>query len=82
MDAIVWDEPKRLLNLEKHKYDFASLRFEFFDNARIYSARGGRRMAIGMFGDEKVTVIFRNLGTQGVSVISMRPASTKEWRLP
>jgi uncharacterized DUF497 family protein len=27
---IVWDEPKRIANIEKHGLDFADLTFEFF----------------------------------------------------
>ena len=34
--------------------------------------------AIGYFGDELVTVVFSRLGTEAISVISMRPASNAE----
>jgi len=32
---IVWDEPKRLANLDKHGLDFADLNETFFDNALV-----------------------------------------------
>lgn len=35
-------------------------------------------MAIGRLADGTVAVVFAALGTQGVSVISMRPASARE----
>jgi hypothetical protein len=38
-------------------------------------------MAIGRLADGTIAVVFAVLGTQGVSVISMRPASRKEREL-
>ena len=35
-------------------------------------------MAIGRLGDRTIAVVFATLGTEGVSVISMRPASERE----
>ena len=35
-------------------------------------------MAIGSFLDGVIAVVFVELGTEGISVISMRPASQKE----
>ncbi len=35
---IVWDEPKRLMNIAKHGLDFASLTLEFFGAASISPA--------------------------------------------
>jgi uncharacterized DUF497 family protein len=32
---IVWDEPKRLANLDKHGLDFADLNETFFDTALV-----------------------------------------------
>ena len=40
---IVWDEPKRLANLEKHGLDFADLNETFFDNAVVISMRPASR---------------------------------------
>ncbi|RJF86818.1 hypothetical protein D3874_07115 [Oleomonas cavernae] len=76
---IVWDEPKREGNLTKHGLDFAALTVEFFEGSTVYPAKGGRFIAIGeLNGQIVITVVFRPLGTEAVSVISMRPASRKE----
>jgi len=78
MLMIVWDEPKRELNLSKHGLDFADLNEEFFLSSVVVPAKEGRHMAIGHLTDGTITVVFVTLGTEGVSVISMRPASRKE----
>ena len=44
----------------------------------VVRAKAGRHMAIGRLADGTVAVVFAALGTEGVSVISMRPASAKE----
>lgn len=75
---IVWDEPKRLTNLAKHGLDFADLTEAFFLAAMVVPAKNGRYMAIGRLADGTVAVVFATLGTEGVSVISMRPASQRE----
>ena len=75
---IVWDEPKRLANLDKHDLDFADLTLAFFEEAVIVPARNRRLAAIGRLADGTLTVIFFQLGTEAISVISMRPASAKE----
>jgi uncharacterized DUF497 family protein len=43
---IVWDHPKRLANIAKHRLDFASLTEEFFADALVISAKSGRYLAI------------------------------------
>lgn len=78
---IVWDEPKRLKNLETHKLDFAMLSIEFLADAVIVPAKAGRLKAIGRFENGMIAVIFVRLGTEAVSVISMRRASRLERRL-
>lgn len=78
---ITWDEPKRLANLAKHGMDFADLDLEFFETALIFPARLGRSKAIGRRADGTLVVIFAELGSEGISVISMRPASPAERRL-
>ena len=78
MIMIVWDEPKRQLNLERHKMDFADLDEWFFLDALTVPAKHGRFKAIGRCSDGTLAVIFAKLGTEGVSVISMRPASRFE----
>lgn len=79
---IVWDEPKRIVNLARHGLDFASLTVEYFEAATVYPAKAGRFLAIGeLNGRIVVAVVFKPLGYEAVSVISMRPASRKERRL-
>ncbi|MER8481492.1 BrnT family toxin [Mesorhizobium sp. M1322] len=78
---IVWDEPKRLANIEKHGLDFAALDEEFFLASTIRTARAGRVMAIGAVVGGVVAVVFARLGTEGISIISMRPANQAERRL-
>lgn len=75
---IVWDEPKRIKNLAKHGFDFAELTGEFFLSAHVLPAKSGRHMAIGRLRDGTIVVIFAALGTEAISVISMRRASIKE----
>jgi uncharacterized DUF497 family protein len=57
--------------------DFAALDERFFAEARVGPARDGRLMAVGQL-DGVVTVVFVTLGTEALSVISMRPASSRE----
>ena len=76
---VTWDEPKRQGNILKHGLDFADLTEEFFLSAYIEPTRQGRILAVGKIGDLLVaTVIYRPLGQEAVSVISMRPASQAE----
>ena len=88
---IVWDEPKRLANLDKHGLDFADLEEGFdFDAALAIEAlpsRSGRRrvLLIGALFDRLViAIIVSPLGSEAQSVVSMRVASPKErswlWR--
>jgi uncharacterized DUF497 family protein len=78
---IVWDEPKRLANLAKHGLDFADLGESFFETALLRPARDERWMAIGLNAAGVVSVVFAILGKEGLSLISMRPASRAERRL-
>lgn len=75
---ITWDERKRVSNLDKHGLDFASLSEEFFQRADIGEAKNGRFAALGRLSEGVVLVVFALLGTEAISVISMRPASKKE----
>lgn len=77
---IVWDEPKRQANLVKHGIDFADVDEGFFLSALVIPAKDGRFAAIGEMNGT-ITVIFAVLGTEGVSIISARPASITERRL-
>ncbi|MGB0901179.1 BrnT family toxin [Halocynthiibacter sp.] len=75
---ITWDEPKRQMNKAKHGFDFADLTLEFFEAAHIGDSRDNRKFAIGKLDDGTIVAIFAELGTEAISVISMRPASKKE----
>jgi len=78
---IVWDEPKRRANFDKHGLDFSDLTVDFFLAAILRPARLGRLMAIGRFADGTIAVIFARLGHEGIAIISMRPARKSERRL-
>jgi uncharacterized DUF497 family protein len=80
---IVWDEPKRLANLDKHELDFADLNETFFDNALVIPShnRSKRWVAIGVSIRGVIVVVFARLGREGVSIISMRPANRSERKL-
>jgi uncharacterized DUF497 family protein len=76
---IVWDEPKRLANIAKHGgLDFADLKEGFFERSMIVPGRGNRLIAVGRLAEG---VVFVALGSEGLSVISMRPANAKERKL-
>ncbi|MBB4568205.1 BrnT family toxin [Rhizobium leucaenae] len=68
---IIWDELKRETNLAKHGLDFAG--------SIVVPANEGRSMAVG--GRDVAAVVFKPLGSQAISVISIRPASRKERKL-
>jgi len=79
---IGYDPPKRLANLLKHGLDFADLEDgAFFEMALVRPAKLGRFQAIGRFDDGTIVVIFAHLGTEGLSIVSMRPASQAERKL-
>lgn len=78
---IVWDERKRQINLANRSLDFAALTIAFFDDAVVAPAKESRFKAIGIFQGQPHTVIFRMLGSEAISVISFRRASTAERRL-
>lgn len=76
---LTWDETKRQQNIAKHGMDFAELSIEFFESATIYPAKRERSLAVGEWnGSIVIAVIFQPLGSQALSIISMRPASRKE----
>ncbi len=78
---IVWDERKRLANLDKHGLDFSDLTVDFFLAVVVRPAKLGRLMAIGRLNDGTIAVIFLRLGSEGLSIISMRPARRAEREL-
>jgi len=81
---IVWDEPKRDRNLRSHGLDFAAARDRFdFAGAWIepsYPGKDGRArfIAVGPLDGDIVTLVFSRLGTEAISLISLRRASRKE----
>lgn len=88
---VVWDEPKRLKNLQHppvgHGLDFADARDRFqWVTALVGDAKPGvdgrtRFKAIGLLDGDLVVLIFALLGTQAISAISLRPASRTERKL-
>ena len=76
--VIAWDEAKRRLNVATHGFDFATLDEAVFDAAVVVFAKRRRFMAVGFRDAVAVAVVFAPLGTEGISVISMRRASRKE----
>ncbi|BBO10567.1 MULTISPECIES: BrnT family toxin [unclassified Bradyrhizobium] len=80
---IVWDEPKRLANFDEHGLDFADLNEAFFDTALVIPShnKSKRWIAVGVSIRGVIVVVFARLGREGVSIISMRPASRSERKL-
>lgn len=84
---IVWDEPKRLTNLQKHGLDFANFEAGFdFETALVEGARssalGSARMKVigELDGRIVVAAIITPLGQEAISLISLRRASRSERR--
>jgi uncharacterized protein len=80
---IVWDERKRRLNLATHGFDLADAELLDWDDLVVvpgHAAKDGRPRfrAIARSGKQLVTVVFSPLGTEAISVISMRRASNEE----
>ncbi|WP_210255046.1 BrnA antitoxin family protein [Bradyrhizobium symbiodeficiens] len=74
---IVWDEPKRLANLDKHELDFADLNETFFDNALVIPShnKSKRWVAIGVSIRGVIVVVFARLGREGVSICDRQAAA-------
>ncbi|GJE18255.1 BrnT family toxin [Methylobacterium marchantiae] len=88
MALITWDESKRSTNLVKHGLDFAEFETAFDFSTAIElpaepSATGRARFRlVGVFDGRLVVVaILSPLGTEALSLISLRPASRAERRL-
>jgi uncharacterized DUF497 family protein len=77
---IVWDWPKREWTLKRRGLDFAAVGISFFEEAVILGARDGRFKAVGLLNGRIMAVIFRPLGREALSIISMRYASDSERR--
>jgi len=75
---IIWDEPKRQANLVKHHMDFADVVFFGWETALIAKNHSNRMKAVGYFEDGTAVVIYAELGTEAISIISFRRANAKE----
>jgi uncharacterized DUF497 family protein len=53
----------------------------FFEGSVIVPTKLGRQIAVGRHRSGIILVVFVALGTEGLSVISLRPASRRERRL-
>jgi uncharacterized protein len=78
---ISFDDLKRQINLSKHGLDFADLDIEYFINSVVVPAKLGRFMAIGVLSNDVIVTVFARLGSQGLSIVSMRRASRKERKI-
>jgi uncharacterized protein len=82
---IVWDDIKRERNLRDHRLDFADAREGFvFAEAVVvgtYPGKDGRPRFKAPFDGRLIAIIFSPLGTEAISLISMRRAGRKERRL-
>ena len=78
---IIYDEIKRLKNIEKHGLDFDSLKLDFFESSKVITGHSGRFRALGLLGDKAISVVFKPLGSEALSVISMRILGTNERKI-
>ncbi len=78
---IVWDEPKRLANLDKHKLDFSHVDDFGWQDALITPSHSQRFKAIGLFNGRVIVVVYSRLGAEAISIVGMRPANLRERRL-
>ncbi len=82
---IIIDDPKRAANLLKHRIDLADFEDGFDIETAVVlptkpSLTGRRRLKLigEMSGHGVVAVIVSPLGSEAMSVVSIRPASEKE----
>ena len=81
---IVWDEPKRLANLDRHGLDFATFEAGFDFGAYLVlpaaPSRTGRprHRLVGTSGQTLVCAVVSPLGSEALSLVSLRPASPRE----
>jgi uncharacterized DUF497 family protein len=76
-----WDDHKRLANLSKYGLDFIEAHDFDWAGATTDPVIGGPFQALGLLHGSFVSIVFAKLGTEALSIISMRPASRKERRL-
>lgn len=75
---IVWDEPKRIANLDKHHLDFEDVVFFRWETAHIAPTHSNRMKAIGEFGGLVTVIVYAELGVEAISIISFRVAKREE----
>jgi hypothetical protein len=82
---IIWDEPKRQANIATHGLDLADAESFEWETAIVIrghrSATGKPRFRVDRLRNDLVALVFSLLGTEAVSVISLRRASRAERKL-
>jgi uncharacterized DUF497 family protein len=79
---ILWDEPKRRKVLAERGLDFADVTIEFLlEEATAVASKHGRLLVVGTLKGKPVAVIYSRLGTEALSIVTMRPPSRKERKL-
>jgi len=78
---IVWDEHKRISNLDKHGLDFEDVGGVDCGTAIIEPTYGNRFKAIAQLQDGTTVIIYASLGSEAISIISFRYASLRERKL-
>lgn len=75
----VWDEAKRPSNLAKHGFDFAEVEANFdWASVALTPAKLKRFKAVGLLKAEIVVLVFASLGSEALSLVSLRRASQRE----
>jgi uncharacterized DUF497 family protein len=82
---VTWDDHKRQLNLRNHKLAFEEHEEFQWEDALILPGKPGKRgeprfRAVGVWRTGLVTIVFSPLGSEAISLISMRPSSRSERR--
>lgn len=70
-----------MANLDKHGLDFAALDLGFFLSAVVQPSHSRRLLALGTHDGRRIAVLFRPLGQEAISIVSMRPARSDERRV-
>ncbi len=78
-----WDENKNIINIRKHKIDFADVHMVFekamlidYDDRRDYGE--DRWIGIGLMGNIVVVVIYTECNNDTIRIISARKANKNE----
>ena len=78
---ITYDPPKRAATLKARNLDLAMVTEAFFATAKVVPGKKGRFIAVGRIDGRPYAVVYKPLGTEAVSIVTMRVASRKERRL-